>query len=84
MFEFERTTYNNMFEHFTANNLISPNQSDFKSGNSCITQTLSITRKIYQSLTTVKFEVCFETHRRHSRRCGMEDLIFKLSQYGIP
>ena len=38
-----------MFEHFTANNLILQNRSSFKPGNSCITQTLSMTHKIHQS-----------------------------------
>ena len=40
-----------MYEFFTENNLISPNQSDFKSGDSCIYQLLSIIHEqvIYKS-----------------------------------
>ena len=41
--KFERILCNNMYEFFTENNLISPNQSGFKPGNSCISQLLSIT-----------------------------------------
>ena len=36
-----------MYEFFTENNLRSPNQSDFKPGDSCINQLLSITHEIY-------------------------------------
>ena len=38
------------FEYLTTNKLISDNQSDFKPGNSCINQLLSITHEIYHSL----------------------------------
>ena len=43
---FERILYNNMYEFFTANNLISPNQLGFKPGDLCINQLLSITHEI--------------------------------------
>ena len=46
---FEKILYNNMYEFFKENNLISPNQSGFKPGNSCSNQLLSITHKIYKS-----------------------------------
>ena len=45
----ERLIYNKMFEFFTNNELISSNQSGFKSGDSCINQLLCITHDIYQS-----------------------------------
>ena len=38
-----------MYEFFTENNLISPNQSGFKPGDLCINQLLSITHEIYKS-----------------------------------
>ena len=38
-----------MFNFFITNHLISTNQSDFKPGDSCINQLLSITHKIYTS-----------------------------------
>ena len=37
-----------MIEFFTKNDLISHNQSRFKTGDSCIKQLLSITHKIYK------------------------------------
>ena len=37
-----------MFGFFISNNLISPNQSGFKPGGSCINQLLSITHEIYK------------------------------------
>ena len=46
---FERILYNNMYEYFTENNLISPDQSGFKPVDSCINQLLSITHEIYKS-----------------------------------
>ena len=38
---FEIILYNDMYEFFAENNLISPNQSGFKPGDSCINQLLS-------------------------------------------
>ena len=38
-----------MFEFFTQNNLITPNQSGFKTGDLCINQLISITHEIYKS-----------------------------------
>ena len=44
---FERLIFNEMFSFFLANNLLAPNQSGFKPGDSCINQLLSITHEIY-------------------------------------
>ena len=46
----ERLKYNKMYSFCIENVLISPNQSGFKQGDSCINQLLSITHGIYQSL----------------------------------
>ena len=43
---FERILYNNMYKFFRETNLISPDQSDFKSGDACINQLLFITHEI--------------------------------------
>ena len=45
---FEHLIYNNLHEFFIKNDIISSNQSDFKQGDSCIYQLLSITYEIYQ------------------------------------
>ena len=46
---FERLIYNEMFTFFTENNLIFPNQSGFRPGDSCVNQLLAITHEIYKS-----------------------------------
>ena len=46
---FERLVYNEMFTFFTENNLIPPNQSGFRPGDSCFNQLLVITHEIYKS-----------------------------------
>ena len=46
---FEKLIFNEMFKFFIENDLISPNQSGFKPGDSCINQLLSITHDIYKS-----------------------------------
>ena len=47
---FERILYNSLFNFLNQNDLISPAQSGFKPGNSCINQLLSITHEIYHSM----------------------------------
>ena len=46
---FERLIYDSSFKYFIENNVISPNQSGFKPGDSCTNQLISITHQIYQS-----------------------------------
>ena len=73
-----------MFGFFIENDLISQNQSDFKSGDSCINQLLSITHEIYQS-----FDEGFDVHSvfldisKAFDKVWHDGLIFKLKQNGI-
>ena len=46
LYNIEWILCNNMYGFFTENNLISPNQTDFKPGDSYIIQLLSITHEI--------------------------------------
>ena len=46
---FERLTFNELFNFLLENNLILPNQSVFKPGDSYINQLLSITHEFYNS-----------------------------------
>ena len=46
----ERLLYNQIFEFFIRNDLISQNQSGFKPGDSCINQLLAVTHEIYKSV----------------------------------
>ena len=47
---FERLIYNELFTFFTDSNLISPNQSGFRPGDSCVNQLIPITHEICKSL----------------------------------
>ena len=44
---FERLIYNSMYKHISENNLLSPNQSGFRTGDPCINQLWSITYDIF-------------------------------------
>ena len=45
---FEKVIYNNLFTYLKSNHLLSDNQSGFRSGDSCISQLISITHDIYK------------------------------------
>ena len=70
-----------MFKLFIENELISPNQSGLKPGDSCINQRLAITHEIYKSLDK-GFEVrgVFLDISKVSDKVWHADLIFKLKQ----
>ena len=73
-----------MFGFFIENDLISQNQSDFKSGDSCINQLLSITHEIYQSFDE-RFDVrsIFLDISKAFDKVWRDGLTFKLKQNGI-
>ena len=73
-----------MFSFLLENNLVSPNQSWFKPGDSCINQLLSITHEIFQSFDE-GFEVrsVFLDISKVFDKVWHKGLIFKLSQNGI-
>ena len=47
---FERLIFNEIVTFFTENNFISPNQSGFRPGDSCVNQLLAITSKFINCL----------------------------------
>ena len=69
---------------FLANNLLVPNQSGFKPGDSCINQLLSITQEIYSSFDD-GFEVrsVFLDISKAFNKVWHEGIKFKLQQNGI-
>ena len=81
---FECLLYNEMFNFFITNNLISTNKSGVKPGDSCINQLLSITHGIYASLDE-GYEVrgVFIDISQAFDKVWYEGLIFKLEQKGI-
>ena len=73
-----------MFSFFLANNLLAPNHSGFKTGDSCINQLLSVTHEINSS-----FDDGFEVRSVFLDTCKAldkiwhEGIIFKLQQNSI-
>ena len=80
----ERLMFNEMFNFFIENNLISSNQSGFKPGDSCINQLLSITHEIYESFDE-GFEVrsAFLNISKAFGKVWHDGIIYKLTQNGI-
>ena len=73
-----------MFSFFLANNLLAPNQSGFKSGDSCINQLLSITHEIYSSFDDGSgVRSVFLDVSKAFDKVWHDGIVFKLKQNGI-
>ena len=80
----ERLLYNSIFEFFIKNNLIIPNQSGFKTCNSCIYQLIWITHKIHKSFYGgYKVRGVFLDISKTFDKVWLLYLHYKLRQYGI-
>ena len=81
---FEHLIYNELFTFFTDNNLISPNQSGFRPGDSCANQLIAITHEIYKSFDD-RLEVrgVFLDISKAFDKVWHEGLLLKLSLNGI-
>ena len=81
---FERLLYDTMFNFFSKNNLLFPNQAGFRPGDSCINQLLSINHEIL-SVIDMGLEVrgIFIDTSKAFHKVWYDGLIFKLRQNGI-
>ena len=70
----ERFIYNTKLTYFIESNLISENQSGFKSGDSCVNQSLAITLKIFTKLEGHSLKL--------SIKCGSRELCINLNETG--
>ena len=82
---FESILYKSLFNFLNQNDLISPAQSGFKSGDSCINQLLSITHEICDSIDEgYEIRGVFPDISKAFHKVWHEGLVFKLKQNGIP
>ena len=82
--DFERLIFNKLLNIFLENNLILPNNSGFKPGDSGINQLLSITLEIYNSFDEgLEVKNFFLGISKAFDKVWHKGLLFKLSQNGI-
>ena len=80
----ERLMFNEMFEFFIENRLISSSKPGFKTGDSCVNQLLSITNEIYSSFDKgLEVRSVFLDISKAFDRVWHDGIIFKLTQNGI-
>ena len=80
----ERLMFNEMFNFFIENKLISSNQSGFKPGDSSINQLLSITHEIYESFDVgLEVRSVFLDISKAFDKVWHDGIIYKLTQNGI-
>ena len=80
----ERLIFNEMFEFFIENKLISSSQSGFKLGDSCINKLLSTTHEIYSSFDeSLEVRSVFLDIAKAFDKMFHDGIICKLTQTGI-
>ena len=81
---FERLICNSMQKHISDNNLLSPNQSGFCTGDPSINQLLSITYYIFHSFDEgMETRAIFLDISKAVDKVWHKGLIYKLQQYGF-
>ena len=81
---YEKIVFDTMYKFFLDNNLLSPNQSGFRPGDSTINQLLAITTEIYNAFENRKeTRAAFLDISKAFDKVWHSGLIFKLKQNGI-
>ena len=80
----ERLKYNSLYKHISDNNLLSPNQSGFCTGDSCINKLLTITYNIFHSFDEeMENRALFLDISKTFDKVWHKGLKNKLRQYGF-
>ena len=84
LLQFLSKASNELFTFFTDNNLIFPNQSGFRPGDSCVNQLIAITHEIYKSFDDgLEVRGVFLDISKAFDKVWHEGLLLKLSLNGI-
>ena len=83
---FELLIFNSLFNYFIENNLLSPHQSGFIPGDSCVQQLISITHEIYNAFDcnpSLEVRGVFLDISKAFDKVWHDGLIYKLKRNGI-